>query len=363
MARSRTKCHRPAALCDNRNLNHRHRRSAQVLENGFATSPTQVTNTFAVNPYYKLGYAQTWNFTIQNTLPHGLVIEAEYIGTKGTDLAINEQPDRAVPGSPISTQTLQIANATGFTYQTAGANSIFNAAQTRITRRFTRGISATALYTFFEVHRRCVQLHRNGRHAGPIHRRPAPRARTFLLLISGTTCKPRTFLFSSPVGIHGMLRNGGWKTAALAGWTLSGTFSATSGDTPDGLRGGQPLEHRRLSRVRNQPSRSDRTTYPKRKLFLLQSSRFHHTAPRPIRRRGSRYDPRSLPTGSHNSSLNRAFRFGDSRRQIQLRISATNALNHVTITSIGTTVNSQTYGLPTAASGTRNVSVMLRYNF
>ena len=47
----------------------------------------------------------------------------------------------------------------------------------------------------------------------------------------------------------------------------------------------------------------------------------------------------------------------------QLRISATNALNHVTITSGGTTVNSQTYGLPTAASGTRNVSVMLRYNF
>ena len=43
---------------------------------------------------------------------------------------------------------LRIADATGFTYQTYGANSIFNAGQTRVTRRFQRGMSATALYTY-----------------------------------------------------------------------------------------------------------------------------------------------------------------------------------------------------------------------
>ena len=53
---------------------------------------------------------------------------------------------------------------------------------------------------------------------------------------------------------------------------------------------------------------------------------------------------------SLNASLNRAFRFGDTRRQLQLRLSATNALNHVVITNIGTTVNSNMYGLPTGAS-------------
>jgi len=64
-----------------------------------------------------------------------------------------------------------------------------------------------------------------------------------------------------------------------------------------------------------------------------------------------------------NASLNRAFRFGETRRQLQLRLSATNALNHVTITGFGTTVNSATYGLPTAASATRTVSLLLRFNF
>ena len=64
-----------------------------------------------------------------------------------------------------------------------------------------------------------------------------------------------------------------------------------------------------------------------------------------------------------NSSLNRAFRFGDSRRGLQLRINAGNVLNHVQITRWGTTVNSSTYGLATAASGTRTVSMNLRFNF
>ncbi|HUE02313.1 MAG TPA: hypothetical protein VMR62_22270 [Bryobacteraceae bacterium] len=38
-----------------------------------------------------------------------------------------------------------------------------------------------------------------------------------------------TFLLSSPVGVHGLLRNGGWAERTLTGWTVSGTFTAASG--------------------------------------------------------------------------------------------------------------------------------------
>ena len=38
-------------------------------------------------------------------------------------------------------------------------------------------------------------------------------------------------------------------------------------------------------------------------------------------------------------------------------------LNHVTITSIGTTVNSASYGLPTAASATRNITLNIAVQF
>src|SRR6266699_1861272 len=56
---------------------------------------------------------------------------------------------------------------------------------------------------------------------------------------------------------------------------------------------------------------------------------------------------------SLNASFGRSFRIADSRRQVTIRVNANNALNHITITNIGTTVNSSTWGLPTGASQTR----------
>ena len=64
-----------------------------------------------------------------------------------------------------------------------------------------------------------------------------------------------------------------------------------------------------------------------------------------------------------NSSLNRSFRFGESRRTLTFTANASNVLNHVTITSIGTTVNSSNYGLPTAASATRGITLNSRFSF
>jgi hypothetical protein len=64
-----------------------------------------------------------------------------------------------------------------------------------------------------------------------------------------------------------------------------------------------------------------------------------------------------------NASMNRSFRLGESRRTLTFGINATNALNHVTITNIGTTVNATTYGLPIAASQTRAVTLNMRFSF
>jgi hypothetical protein len=68
-------------------------------------------------------------------------------------------------------------------------------------------------------------------------------------------------------------------------------------------------------------------------------------------------------TFSLNTAANRAFRFGDSRKTLQLRLSANNALNHVAITGFGTVVNSSNYGLPTSANATRTVTLLLRFSF
>src|SRR5207237_10370129 len=98
-----------------------------------------------IDPNYRLGYAQTWTFAVQENLPHNTIVEIEYIGTKGTALDILRQPNRAAPGSPLTAaQRLQIGNATGFTYETAQGSSIMHMGRIRLTRRLTRGISSTA---------------------------------------------------------------------------------------------------------------------------------------------------------------------------------------------------------------------------
>jgi hypothetical protein len=332
-----------------------------TIENGFLIPP-QITNTYAVNPNYKLAYAQTWNFTIQHNLPHAMVMEVEYIGTKGTDLGILEQPNRAPPGSsPLTSQEqLQIGNATGFNYQTYGGNSIFNAGQTRITRRFTRGMSATVLYTYSKsIDDASSFTGTGGTTVQFINNWGLERG------LSSTDQRHRMqldYTLSSPVGVNGMLRNGGWKTATLAGWTMTGTFIAASGTPLTATVAGNLSNTGGIGALGS--VRAEATGLPISGGDNPYFNTLAFTTPPPGQFGNAGRDtiPGPFQT-SLNASLNRAFRFGDSRRQLQLRLSATNALNHVVITNFGTTVGSSTYGLATAASATRTVTLMMRFNF
>ena len=44
------------------------------------------SNTFAVDPGFRVGYAQNWNLSVQQDLPGSLTMTATYLGTKGTRL-------------------------------------------------------------------------------------------------------------------------------------------------------------------------------------------------------------------------------------------------------------------------------------
>jgi hypothetical protein len=334
-----------------------------TLQNGFPTIPSQtIPNTFAVDPNFKLAYAQTWSFAIQNSLPHGFLVELEYIGTKGTDLPVAEQPNRPLPGTSLldTQEQLQIPYATSFTYETSQANSTFNAGQVRFTRRFARGVSWVMLYT------RSKSIDDASSFSGP--------GGTVVQFIDNLNLErglssfdqrnnlQTTFLLSSPVGVHGLLRNGGWATKTLAGWTVSGTFTAASGTPLTALIAGNLSNTAGLAGSGS--TRAEATGLPIYGGSYPYFNLAAFTTPPPGEFGDAGRDTISGPFRvSFNAALNRAFRFGDTRRQLQLRLSATNALNHVAITSFGTTVNAETYGLPTAATATRTVQLLLRFNF
>src|ERR1022692_3135070 len=195
------------------------------MENGFATSPTTLTNTYAIDPNFRIAYAQTCNLTIQHTLPHGLVVDTEYIGTKGTHLGILENPNRSI--GAISNGGLQIANATSFSYQTQGANSHYEAGQVRVTRRLARSVSASTLYTFAKGIDDASSFNGTGGTVVQfLDNRALERGLSSFDVRHNLNAG---FQLSSPVGVRGLLRNRGWKTQLLKSWNMNGSFNATTG--------------------------------------------------------------------------------------------------------------------------------------
>src|SRR5262249_12022023 len=56
-----------------------------TLENGFpSASQTAVTNNYALDPNYRIGYVQIWNLDIQRQLPRNIQLNVGYNGAKGT---------------------------------------------------------------------------------------------------------------------------------------------------------------------------------------------------------------------------------------------------------------------------------------
>ena len=113
-----------------------------TLQQGFPTvSASGITNNYAVNPNYRMGYVQIRNLDIQQQIRPTLLLNLDYTGTKGTDLDILEAPNRTATG-------IRIPGVQAFTYENAVADSAANAASVRLRKRLSKGFSIGGIYTF-----------------------------------------------------------------------------------------------------------------------------------------------------------------------------------------------------------------------
>jgi hypothetical protein len=113
-----------------------------TLQNGFpAPAPGTITNDYAVNPNYRLGYVQIRNLDIQQQIRPTVLLNIDYTGTKGTDLDILEAPNRTATG-------IRISGVDAFTYENSVAGSEANAASVRLRKRLSKGFSIGGIYTF-----------------------------------------------------------------------------------------------------------------------------------------------------------------------------------------------------------------------
>lgn len=223
-----------------------------------------------------------------------------------------------------------------------------------VNRRFGRGVQVGARYSFSKVIDNATML------AGIVAQNylnlAAERAvdnAPHVLSANYTLTSP--FGDSSAAfiarGVHGAL---------LRNWTLSGSIN---------LSDGRPLTatvlgNRALSGTGISGStRADATGLP-----IDSGSGYFNLAAFAVPAAGrlGNAGRNTIPgpgTFGMNMSFGRAFRIKETRRSIDFRVAANNPLNYVNISRFGTTVNSSTYGLATAAGAMRTVTANLRFRF
>jgi hypothetical protein len=314
-----------------------------------------ITNTYAVDRYYRAAYVQSWNAIIQRELPAGLAMEIGYNGSKGTRLDIQTIPNSAPPGSPLTAeQQRQIGNAQGFTYDSPVGNSVYHAGSLQVTRRFRNNFQWQLVYTFQKLIDNASAF--GGAVAQNAHDLAAERG---IDSPTGQQLQVR-YTVQSPVGVrNAMFQKQPWLQKSLKDWQLQGTTTFQSG---------RPLTATVLGNASNAGAgvvgtvRADATGLP----IDAGSGYFNPLAfSVPVAGTYGNAGRGTIPgpgTFTMNLQLARQIQFAE-RKSVEFNVQATNLLNHVNLSGYGTVVNSLQYGLVTAAGGMRTVAATVRLRF
>jgi len=327
-----------------------------TLVNGFpATSAGTVTNNFAVNPNYRLGYVQVWNVDVQREMPHGMVLNLDYNGAKGTRL--DTERALVVPGQQP------------FIYESSEGNSILHAASVRMRKRMAKGIGFSAQYVFSKSIDDASSIGGGGSVVAqnPFDL-PAERG---LSSFDQTHKFTGNWIYDLPIGENRRFAPKGAWGHVLGGWQWSGDFTVGSGlyFTPRVLGGAVDIGRGvsgslRANVVPGQSiSISDPTT-----LKWFNTAAFCAPSPTCVNPAGSSFGDasRNIIEGPGQAvmdmTLNKTFQIKESR-SLDLRISANNVFNNVRFTAINTTVNSFTFGEVTGTGSMRRVTMQARFRF
>jgi hypothetical protein len=188
----------------------------------------------AVNPNFRSGYAQQFNFQIQQQAPWEIIVKAGYVGNLGRQLDNTYEFNQPVPGAgaPAPRRPLNniAPNVVSATYNVFDGLSNYHSLQLSAERRFTSGFGFLSSYTWAKSIDNVANMF-GGADNGPIPQdrrfRNADRA------LSGFDIAHR-FVFSTnyaiPFGKGRKYRLGNpFGNALLGGWDLNAIFTAQGG--------------------------------------------------------------------------------------------------------------------------------------
>ena len=319
-----------------------------TLQTGLLIPPTAgVTNTYAIDPYYRIGYAQIWRVAVQNNIGSSIVATLTYNGTKGTALDQTVLPNSAPPQGRAN------GLPSGYIYESSNGNSIYHSGTFQLSRRFRGGWSASGSYTYSKAIDNSIQAQNYLDTA-------ADRA---VSATNRTHVANFTWQYGSGAGRGaGAGLVNGWKGKLIKDWTFMNTITVGSGlpltPTVGGIRStttGTGI----TGNVRANATGLSVTDAPAGEPFNFAA----FAVPAAGQWGNAGRDTITGPVQfGLNASLGRVIRLGE-RKNIDVRFDATNALNHVTFRSFNTTVGSNNLGLYTTANPMRSLSATLRFRF
>jgi hypothetical protein len=329
--------------------------SPLTLANGFVVAPGATPNTFAVDPDFRVGFAQNWQASVQKDLPASLSVVGTYLGTKGSRLLQEFLPNTYPAGAVNPCPTCPA----GFVYLTSSGRSTRHAGQIQLRRRLRNGLTATAQYTLSKAMDDAGAFTGVSLTGGAIAQdwqhleaewAPSNFDQRHLLTVQ--------FQYSTGVGIGGGTLIDGLKGTLLKGWTVTSQLTTGSGLplTPvylTSVSGTGVTGTLRPDVVGAAGATADG--------FYLNPSAFAAPAPGHWGDAG-----RNSITGpaqfSLNSGIARTFTMSD-RLSLDWRIDASNIINRVTYSGVNTIFDSPQFGLPNRANTMRKLQTTLRLRF
>lgn len=328
-----------------------------TLQNGFPPgAAANVTNNFAVDKNYRLGYVQVWNVDIQREITPSLLLNVGYNGSKGTALDMERAPNRLPNGQ------FRISGVQAFILETSQGDSIFHAGTVRLRKRLRHGLSAQASYTYSKSIDNASSI---GGGAEVVAQNDQDlAAERGLSSFDQRHRFTASYVFELPFGTgKNWLNQGGALANMFGGLQWSGDVTVASGlpFTPRVL--GSFTD---VAQGVNGTLRADFTGAPIGIANPNVGAWFNTAAfiaPPP----GQFGDAgRNVIPGPGQFVFNMAFSktlLAKDTRALELRLSANNVFNSPQFTAIDTTVNSPTFGQVLTVGPMRRVTFTARYRF
>ncbi len=118
------------------------------LQQPTALAPPKPLLVFSMDPNWRDGMVQQWNFNLQQEVAHNMVLQVAYVGNHSSHLARETVPNQPLPGpGPVQPRRPYQGFGTIYGLDT-NADANYNGLQIQLEKRYSSGLEFITAYTF-----------------------------------------------------------------------------------------------------------------------------------------------------------------------------------------------------------------------